>query len=221
MQSTVICTGRALGNHPARIPTVSNLCQRGWSKIKFMCEAGLQWWERVTLLNWYTDVFLRPKEAIAGCQAFPLTPRAACCSLPLTDGRNSERNSMTEHFPNSEVCTGCWGQWFPGDSGRVWSLSASGFPTCLAVTAERNALYCPALSSQIWLYEIKYSSFLWVRHADNSCFVPFHFIITAFLMQADGGGLGYGGKGLLKGMNLTGNQQPQLIKTNAILRQYF
>lgn len=85
----------------------------------------------------------------------PFNPRAACCSLPLTDGRNSERNSMTEHFPNSEVCTSCWGQWFPGDSGRVWSPSASGFPTCLAVTAERNALCCPALSSQIWLCEIK------------------------------------------------------------------
>lgn len=35
------------------------------------------------LLNWYKDLFLRPREAIAGGQALPQPPEAVCYSLPL------------------------------------------------------------------------------------------------------------------------------------------
>lgn len=118
MQNIEACTGRVLGNHPTLPPAIlrsmpeQNLVQVwGWASV-----VGESWTFELYLLNWYKDVFLRPREAIAGGQALPPTPKAVCCSLPFTVERNSERNSIAKHFPNSEACTDCWCRWFPGDS---------------------------------------------------------------------------------------------------------
>ena len=98
MQSTPVCIGRALGNHPAPIPTMS----RSVPERLEQNQVHVWSWASMVGESYSFELVhrgvLRPKEAIAGCKAFPLTPRAACCSLPLADGRNSERNSMTEHF---------------------------------------------------------------------------------------------------------------------------